>query len=127
MGQVWLATEQKQGAALASALFVATFGKGFARVYKHNGSYGLEVALGPPIPDFPGCFRPTKALRKLLKLSHSVEDVSLDEFSARHVFKVARKLSPEMTQAAAPQPANEELPAFVEFVEREGLIMARYD
>ena len=127
MGQVWLATEQKQGAALASAPFVASFGKGLARVYKHNGSYGLEVALGLPIPDFPDCFRPTKALRKLLKLGGSVEDVSLDEFSAKHVFKVARKLSPEFTSPAGPQPAHEELPAFVEFVEREGLIMARYD
>lgn len=127
MGQVWLSDEQKQGPALASAPFVGEFGKGFARVYKHNGTYGLEVALGPPFEDFPDCFKPTKALRKLLNLGKSVEDVSLDEFSQKHEMKVARKLAPGFTLSEGPQPGPEELPGFVEFVQREGLLMARYD
>ena len=127
LGQAWIANEQKQGPALASALFVAEFGKGFARVFKHTGgTYGLEVALGPPFPDFPDCFKPTKALRKLLNLGKSVEDVTLDEFAQKHQMKVARKLSPEITATAGPQPSPTELPAFLEFVQREGLLMARY-
>ena len=56
-----------------------------------------------------------------------MEDVSLDEFSQKHELKVARKLAPEFTASAGPQPAPEELPRFVEFIQREGLLMARYD
>ncbi len=127
LGDVWQATEERQAPALSIAPFVASLGHGFARVYRQGKSYGLEVALGPPLADFPDCFKPTRALRKLLKLSNGVEDVSLDEFHHKHQLKVARKLAPDITQPAGPQPEPEELPAFVECVQREGLLMARYD
>ena len=49
-----------------------------------NGSktviYGLEVALGQPLPDDPYSFRPTKALRKLLQLPRHAESLTLEEF-----------------------------------------------
>ena len=127
LGQAWLATEERQGPALAQAAFVGSLGKGFARVFKQGLTYGLEVALGPPLADFPDCFKPTKSLRKLLKLGNGVEDVSLDEFDHKHQLKVARKLAPEFTHLAGPQPAPDELPSFVEYIEREGMLMARYD
>lgn len=119
----WLATEERQAPFLTQSRVVAALGGGLARLYKQEpfpdggACYGLELALGSRIEGT--LFRPTKALRKLLRLTRDVEDLSLDEVEVRHQRKIARAL--------ALAEAEEALPQFVGFNEREGLVMARYD
>jgi hypothetical protein len=123
LGEAWVANEERQGPALANAYFVGTMGRGIARVSKINNSYGLEVALGVPLTD--SLFKPTKTLRKLLKLGPSVMDVSLDEFTRKHRQKVARRLVSGVE--AEEQLQASELPRFFNYNQKEGLVMAQFD
>jgi len=127
LGLVWLATEKDQRPALRDSKFVGTLGKGLARLFKSDHGYGLEIALGPPLPGMTSVFQPTKTLRKLLGLSKNVEDLSCEEILRRHQHKLARKLAPEIARYAAAQPQQNELPVFIGFVEKEKLVLARYD
>lgn len=127
LGRCWLANETRQGPALRDSKFVLAQSKGLARVFKSDHGYGLEIALGPPIAEDATVFKPTKTLRKLLGLTRAVEDVSCDEFLRRHQTKIARKLAPEIARYKAAQPEPNELPVFIGLVQREGLILARYD
>lgn len=119
----WMAREERQAPFLTQSRLVSEFGKGLARLFKlepfPDGSscYGLELALGQKISD--GIFRPTKALRKLLRLSHAVEDVSLDELEHKHLRKIERAL--------ATDDAPDQSPVFLGYAEREALLMARFD
>lgn len=123
LAEAWHASEDRQAPFLAQSKLVAEFGKGLARLFKQesfaDGSscYGLELALGQKLADT--LFRPTKALRKLLRLSHAVEDVSLDELEQKHLRKIERALAPDN--------ASGQLPVFQGYAERENLLMARFD
>lgn len=135
LGEVWIATEERQGRALAMPKFASTLGGGLGRLFKIESAkeegtvYGIEIALGQPTADDPRIFRPTKGLRRLLHLSRNVEDLSLEEFATKHRLKLARKLSPSF----AKRPSSEEnsrhadLPAFDSHAARDGLLLARFD
>jgi len=125
LGDAWIATEQKQCAALEDANFVNGLRAGIARVFRQQRSYGLEVALGTPITDT--VFKPTRSMRKLLKLNHHVQDVSLDEFASKHQHKIGRVLVPEALVVNAHRLAPNELPQFIDYLQREGLFLARYE
>jgi DEAD/DEAH box helicase/Helicase conserved C-terminal domain len=125
MSQLWLASEERQGSALGEAKFVNALGKGLARIYKGKLRYGLELALGMAMTET--IFRPTKALRRLLKLNRTVEDLSLDEFSQKHRLKVARELLPEFAKPQGALATVAELPTFESYVQREGHWLARFD
>ena len=139
LGQAWIAQEDRQGPALALTRFVAGLGHGLARLFKLAADpsdepsrddpviYGLEMALGQPLADNPAVFRPTKSLRKLLHLSRSVEDMSLDEFRDKHLLKVARKLTPDFARRDPDAARDAELPVFQEHTARDGLVLARFD
>ncbi len=134
--EAWVASEERQGPALSQPKFVIALGQSIARVFKMDGAnaphvtYGLEIALGRPLAEDAHTFQPTKALRRLLNLSRSVEEITLEEFSKKHRLKLARKLAPPFTHHA-PQteagPPHRELPAFANHVARDGLLLARFD
>ena len=121
----WTASEERRAPLLAQSKLVAEFGKGLARLFKlepyPDGSacYGLEMALGQVNPDFPDVFRPTKALRKLLRLSHAVEDLSQYDIEHKHLQKILRELTPTAI--------SQDPPAFHSYAVRDGLMMARFD
>jgi len=94
MSDVWLVTSERQVMALSESKFVARLGQGILRVFKGKSGYGLEMALGQPVAEGSEVFFPTKALRKLLNIGRTVDDLSLDEFSHKHLLKIARKLAP---------------------------------
>ncbi len=125
LGEVWLATEARRSPALAQSGYVSGFGSGIARLFKlepfADGSacYGLELALGKVVPDFPDVFLPTKTLRRGLRLGNAVEDVSVEEFELKHLAKVTRKLSPESI--------GQERPHLIGYSQRDGLMLARFD
>lgn len=125
--EVWIATEAKQIPALKDAKFVGLLGQGIARLYKDSDGYGLEIALGQPVEQGGTIVRPTKMMRKTLQLGPKVEDMSVDEFTRKHQLKIARKLAPSFASYEGAQAAPSELPVLVGTVEREGLILARYD
>lgn len=142
LGEVWIATEERQGPALSQAKFVGAMGKGLARLFKMSASagappgltepptiYGLEIALGQPVPDHPHTFRPTKALRRVLRLSRHVEDLTLEEFAKKHRLKLARKLAPDFARQppATGDSRHTELPAFESHTARDGLLLVRFD
>jgi hypothetical protein len=89
MMDVWLVTQERQVLALSESKFVASLGQGISRVFKNKSGYGLEMALGQPVAEGCDVFFPTKALRKLLNLGRSVEDLSLDEFGHKHISNYA--------------------------------------
>lgn len=125
--ETWIASEERQTPALRDARFVGTLGQGIARLYKASDGYGLEIALGQPMEAGGTIFKPTKTLRKVLNLGHKADDLSVDEFTRRHQLKIARKLAPEFASYETANPAPSELPTFSGTIEREGLILARYE
>ncbi len=125
--ETWIATEQRQMPALRESKFVGSLGQGIARLFKGSHGYGLEIALGTPLPNSNTVFRPTKTMRKLLHLGHKIDDLSVDEFTHKHQLKIARKLVPEFASFEGSQPAPSELPSLIGITTREGLLLARYD
>lgn len=125
--EAWIATEERQVMALRDAKFVGTLGQGIARLYKNGDGYGLEIAIGQPLEPGSTIVRPTKTMRKALNLGHKVEDLSVDEFTHKHQFKIARRLAPDFASYESANPTHSELPTFVEVIEREGLVLARYE
>ena len=133
LGEVWLADGEHSGPAMSQPRFMAGMGQGLARLYKISAQpgviYGLEVALGQPLADDAYSFRPTKALRKLLRLPRNAESLTLEEFSKKHRITITRKLSPSFTKQSqgSNSAPHDELPAFESHVARDGLLLARFD
>ena len=125
LSEIWLATPERQVMAMSESKFVATLGQGISRVFKNQSRYGLEIALGKPVEGEDEVFVPTKALRKLLNLGHHVDDLSVDEFDRKHRLKIARKLVPAFAVNGG-HTHPELLPALMGYVQREGLILARF-
>lgn len=140
LGEVFTAVVGEAAvAALAQPAFVGGIGAGIARVWRMpKGSdagggtdaiYGLEVALGHQLPDDAGAFRPTKALRKVLRLGRDTTGLTLDDFLEKHRFAVALRLAPEFARRAdgGALVREDDLPAFAGHIVRDGLLLARFD
>ncbi len=125
LGDAWLATPERQGAVLENPNFIIKLTGGISRPYRAGDRYGLEIPLGRPLGT--EVFRPTRALRKLLRLGHGVEDMSLDEFVRKHQWKIARALVPADLAAHPNRIEQKDLPQFIDYVSREDLFVARYD
>jgi hypothetical protein len=123
LGSVWLATAERRAAFLSQSHLVAAIGTGLGRVFKQepfaDGSacYGLEVALGQVVD--ADVFRPSKAMRRLWRLTRADEVVWREELAPRYLPKLAAAL-------ALPE-APESLPTCCALMEREGLLLARFD
>jgi hypothetical protein len=123
---VWLVTEERRAPLLAQSRFTSEHcGPGLARLCRlaafPDGSacYGLEMALGHEVESGSQSVRPTKALRKLLRLGRAVEALSLEEFQGQHLAKVGRALAPDF--------AREQEARLVDITRRDGLVSARFD
>ncbi|MBL9117856.1 MAG: DEAD/DEAH box helicase [Verrucomicrobiaceae bacterium] len=122
---VWKATSERRAPLLSQSKLVSDLGAGFARLFRidsyPDGSacYGLEMALGSLLEGSDEVFRPTKALRKLLRLGNAVDDLSLDELEQKHLQKIERRLTPAW--------ATGQSVSLVGYQQRDGLLMARFD
>jgi hypothetical protein len=125
LADAWKVTDERNAHLLSQSKLVSDVGAGLARLFKleayADGSscYGLEMALGTLLPDSEEVFRPTKALRKLLRLGHAVEDLSRYEIEERHLPRIQKELTPRWAEAGTA--------SFAGYNVRDGLLMARFD
>ena len=127
--QLWIRTDTASEPAITQVRFIAGLGAGLARPFRlpdrhptDRTQYGLELVLGQTLPGKTSAFRPTKALRKLLKLDRQNESLSLDEFRANHWPQVVLKMAPPaLAKPDFPTPALEILTS------RDELIIGRCD
>jgi len=129
LAQAWLATPERVTPALAFGPFAGRFATGLGRVFRLESPdpeasrcFGVELPLGALLPDSPQFFRPTKKLRKLLKLARKQEHLDLASIENHHFPTLAQALLDQQ-----PQLRLEGQPALVEFHERDGVLHARFD
>lgn len=110
-------------AMLAVPAFAAKFAHGIGRVGKIRREkeviYGVEVSLGTPDG---ALIKPTKSIRRLLKLPRKEETVPLEEITVLHAGELARAVLAsveEVIQDAAPE--------FIGTVAKENLVFACFD
>ncbi|MEN3939905.1 DEAD/DEAH box helicase [Prosthecobacter sp. SYSU 5D2] len=124
LGQAWLAGPEKSALALSVPGFVARFAHGIGRVGKlGKDRYGVEIPLGQPLEEEPGHLRPTKSLRKLLKLPRKVESVPLEEIEILHSPALAALLLEGQNGDVFP----EVMPRLTGTAAKEGLVFAIFD
>lgn len=123
LGLAWLASMEKIAPALSIPGFVARFAHGLGRVGKISKDvYGVEIPLGQPLEENPADLRPTKSLRKLLKLPRSIESLSIEEVEVFHSPTLAEAMMHGQDEAL-----QEALPLFSGNVAKEGLVFALFD
>lgn len=124
LGEAWISGGARIAPALSLPAFVARFAHGIGRVGKLAADrYGVEISLGQPVDAAPGWIRPTKSLRRLLKLPRKAEQVALEEVEVLHAAALA---------AAILEPHGEEvhpevLPRLAALATKEGLVFAVFD
>lgn len=125
----WLATPERVTPALAFGPFAGRFAAGLGRVFRLEQSapdtpqrYGVELNLGALMEGSTQAFRPTKNLRKLLKLGRRIEHLDLSAIEHTHLPALAAAL-----RAQAPALKLEGSPALIEFHQRDGILHARFD
>ncbi|GAA5133372.1 hypothetical protein GCM10023213_03050 [Prosthecobacter algae] len=124
LGSAWLASVDKIGPALSIPGFVARFAHGIGRVGKiGKDRYGVEIPLGQPLEETPENLRPTKSLRKLLKLPRQVESVPLEEIEILH----SPALAATLLEGQNGDVFAEALPRLTGTVAKEGLVFAIFD
>ncbi len=123
LGQAWLAGPDKIGPALSIPGFVARFAHGIGRVGKiEKDRYGVEIPLGQPLEETPDSLRPTKSLRKMLKLPRKLESVPLEEIEILHAATLAAALVETQDEVF-----HNVLPRLAGTVAKEGLVFAIFD
>ncbi|WP_139373490.1 DEAD/DEAH box helicase [Prosthecobacter debontii] len=123
LSQAWLADMDRIAPALSVPAFVARFAHGIGRVGKlGENRYGVEIPLGQPEDTSPGEIRPTKSLRRLLKLPRKQETLPVEEIEVLHAATLATAL-----QANQEDLKPQELPQFLESRAKEGLVFAVFD
>jgi hypothetical protein len=130
LGEAWIATPERVLPALSWGPFAGRFAEGLGRVLRMPKTdesppdatrYGLELPLGVVAGD-GASFRPTKRLRKLLKLPRRVEFLQLTELEAAHLPALRAAIT---AQAPGLQISGEA--ELVEFSERDGVAHACFD
>ncbi len=129
LADCWLATPERITPALAFGPFAGRFATGLGRVFRleqpdkdATRCFGVELPLGAVHPEQLQTFRPTKTLRKLLKLPRREEYLSLPDIENHHLPTIAAALL-----AQVPQLKLEGQPQLIEFHERDTLLHARFD
>lgn len=110
-------------ATLTIPAFAAKFAHGIGRVGKirreREVTYGVEISLGTPDGDQ---IRPTKSIRRLLKLSRKVEKVPLEEITILHAGELAKAILANVEEVI-----QDVTPEFIGTVEKENLVFACFD
>lgn len=110
-------------ATLAVPAFAAKFAHGIGRVGKIRREkdviYGVEISLGTPVGDD---IKPTKSIRRLLKLPHKVETVPMEEITVLHAGDLANAIL-----ATVEDVIQDVAPEFIGTVTKENLVFACFD
>lgn len=110
-------------ATLAVPAFAAKFAHGIGRVGKIRREkeviYGVEVSLGTPDDTL---IKPTKSIRRLLKLPRKEETVPLEEITVLHAGELARAVLASVEEAI-----QDAAPEFIGTVTKENLVFACFD
>lgn len=103
--------------------FAAKFAHGIGRVGKirrdKEVTYGVEISLGTPEGDQ---IRPTKSIRRLLKLSRKIETVPLEEITVLHAGELAKAILANVEEVI-----QDVAPEFIGTVAKENLVFACFD
>jgi superfamily II DNA/RNA helicase len=122
--QAWTVTTARMQPALQLRGLASDFAHGLGRVGKLGGEiYGVELPLG--MPTEPGQFRPTKSLRRWLKLSRKVEELTVEEFEVLHAEALAQRLFTSYQQEVDEQIQGATL--FLRTEVKGGLVYAVFD
>jgi len=110
-------------ATLAVPAFAARFAHGIGRVGKIRREkeviYGVEISLGTP----EGVnIKPTKSIRRLLKLPRKAETVPLEEITVLHVGELAKAILANVEDVI-----QDVAPEFIGTVTKENLVFACFD
>ena len=124
--EAWLAGPIRIAPALGVPAFVAKFAHGIGRVGKIGKDYyGVEIPLGSPLEDQPEIIRPTKSLRRLLKLPRQQESIAIEEVEVLYGTALAEALHQSYAaHVAHPTPG---LPELTRTLAKEGLVFAVFD
>lgn len=110
-------------ATLAVPAFAAKFAHGLGRVGKirreKEVTYGVEISLGAPKGDL---IRPTKSIRRLLKLPRKVETVPLEEITVLHAGELAKTILANVEEVI-----QDIAPEFIGTIAKENLVFACFD
>lgn len=124
--EVWLARPDKIAPALSISVFVAHFAHGIGRVGKlSKDRYGVEIPLGTILPDQSGIIRPTKSLRRLLKIPRQQETLSIEEVEVLHAAELAEALRQSYEGHAVK--GSQGLPTLVHTCVKDSLVFAVFD
>lgn len=119
---------------LSVATNVAAFAQGLGRVCKlepvlgggaseeERALYGVQVPLGMKVGEEPGAIRPTKALRKRLKLPRQQQTLTLEEVEVLHGEAIAEWLLAKIEGAS-----HDPLPKWIGVTEANDLMLAIFD
>jgi hypothetical protein len=110
-------------ALLGVPAFAAKFAHGIGRVGKIRREkdviYGVEISLGTPVGDD---IKPTKSIRRLLKLPRKAETVPLEEITVLHAGDLAKAILANVEEAI-----QDVAPEFIGTVTKENLVFACFD
>ena len=110
-------------AVLGAPAFAAKFAHGIGRVGKIRREkeviYGVEISLGTPVGDD---IKPTKSIRRLLKLPRQAETVPLEEITVLHAGDLAKAILANVEEAI-----QDVAPEFIGTVTKENLVFACFD
>lgn len=110
-------------ATLVVPAFAAKFAHGIGRVGKirreKEVTYGVEISLGTPDGDL---IKPTKSIRRLLKLPRKAETVPLEEITVLHAGELAKAILANVEEVV-----QDVAPEFIGTVEKENLVFACFD
>jgi hypothetical protein len=124
LGQAWIASVDKIAPALSVPALLAGFAHGIGRVGKiEKDRYGVEIPLGSRIEELPGLVRPTKNLRRLLKLPRKLETLAVEEVEILH----AQQLAQALRDSYQNEHETQGLPMLRRTQEKEGLVFAVFD
>ncbi len=110
-------------ATLSVPAFAAKFAHGIGRVGKIRREkdviYGVEISLGTPVGDD---IKPTKSIRRLLKLPRKAETVPLEEITVLHTGDLANAIL-----ATVEDVIQDVAPEFIGTMTKENLVFACFD
>ena len=110
-------------AALTVPAFAAKFAHGIGRVGKIRREkdviYGVEISLGVPVGDQ---IKPTKSIRRLLKMPRKAETIPLEEITVLHAGELGSAILETVDDVI-----KDVTPEFIGTVEKENLVFACFD
>lgn len=113
-------------ATLTVPAFAAKFAHGIGRVGKIRRetevTYGVEISLGTPVDEPAGHIRPTKSIRRLLKLPRKDETIALEEITVLHAGEIGAAILETVEDVI-----KDVTPEFIGTVAKENLVFACFD